>query len=759
MGMGPTSIDDDSQTSGASWPTPDPNDDPNVGIPGWPWQLAGVMWDLKHDDVVEAIRWLGSGWTRGEGRVRSFYEILPLDLETTFEIGMERRKQIFRNHNFDTFGWPPTQTLATAMSAAAVGPAAFTDVYTHTVSDADGNGRWDSLTVGVGISTTQAGEYRVLAFLEGDSGHSCAASGSAVFGAGVFTVPLTFDGDCLFQNRVAGSYRLADVYLEDGANAVLDYRATAYVLPRTYAPADFEPTSVYPVGYATRVEDADGNSLYDRLLLDVGLFAARPITVGLAGDLFDSTDGGAASGRTEVVLPAGTTTVTLPFDGRDLYAAGATGPYTLRGLAIRDLVGCSNGGCLLALESTIYSSDPDLVLYMTPVFTFTQFERPPASLGAVLAQAAADTDGDGLFDRLSVTATVAISPGAGISYTVLGTLSQAGKDVARAERFVAGTGLLAAALDFDGREIRRSHAGGPYTVTLLLRDDARNCGETLGCFSSAVVTTTAPYSSTQFQLPPEEYLSIAYRDRGTDLDGNGLYDFLTVDLDAAAVRSGTYHLTGRLQDAAGRPVATAPVSATLDGVTRTVSSSFPGADLWRGGLAGSRYTLTLALDDAATGQRLATLADVYTTAAYTSTQFEPPAARFIDRYADRGIDVDGDGLYDDLDVDVGVQVVVAGTYRLQAALLAGGGLPIAEAAAAGPLTTGTVTVTLRYDGIAIREAGAAGPYTLTGLVLEDADARRLDERTAPYTNTAYTLSQFEQGGIISGTVGPGQPAS
>ena len=214
-----------------------------------------------------------------------------------------------------------------------------------------------------------------------------------------------------------------------------------------------------------------------------------------------------------------------------------------------------------------------------------------------------------------------------------------------------------------------------------------------------------------------------------------------------------------MADVAGQPGAHGWASAALNTTPRTVSLDFPGGDIYRTLDPSGRYTLTLDVQ-APPGQHLLTLPDVYTTGVSAYTQFDPPATRFADGYADQGTDTDGDGLYDYLDLTVDVQATVSGTYRLAGSLTYSDGLFLDEAVTVSDLVTGSHAVRLRFDGMAIREVGGDGPYALRDLALYDAASVPLDYRAAPYTTTAYTAAQFQSGGALAGTVsGPSGPVS
>lgn len=724
----------------------DANTDANDG---WFWQLSGVYWDLTRDTVIATLK------NDSPTTVKGFYDDYKArDAGRT----NAQIQQIFRNHGYNTTGW--TLVSAAAPMATLAGGAEFTDAYSHATYDTDSDARWDSLVISVGLNITTTGTYEVLGFLGDGSGKNCFARYSEAFDTGSQVAPLAFEGTCIYQKALTGTYSLVDLAVQDTESNLSDYRLNAHTIAQPYAYTDFQQPVVVPTGtYTEQVEDTDGDAEYNTLSMDIGLDVSEALTLSVSADLYDDSGEPVATSETGgIVVTPGTHTVTVDFEGQDLYAYGYDGAYTLRTLTIVSDEPCA---CHSKLPSAhnIFVSDPADVLYTTQVYSHTQFESPDAEFVDPTTDYGEDTDGDGLYNRLTVQAS--LSATAEVSYTVLAKLTRDDTLVANASYAITSGGLHTVTLHFDGMDVRRSRMDGPYTLTLHLRDDNRACLEGGLCQTGpvALVTTTDAYNYTAFQLPPEDHLTIAYGDHGSDDDSDSLYDALTVDLDVSAAKALTYTFAGSLADDSGQPVAYAQAVAALDAATQTVSLDFPGGDIWRTMDPDGSYVLDLTIE-APTGQHLLTLQDVYTTGAYAYTEFESPGTRFTDGYADQGTDANGDGLYDYLDVDVDVQTSVSGTYRLTGLLTDSSGGLLAEAENTTSLSAGSHTLQLRFDGMAIRQSGVDGPYALRDLALYDVDSIPQDSQTAPYTTTAYTASQFQSGGILSGTIlGPTDAAS
>jgi len=112
-------------------------------------------------------------------------------------------------------------------------------------------------------------------------------------------------------------------------------------------------------------------------------------------------------------------------------------------------------------------------------------------------------------------------------------------------------------------------------------------------------------------------------------------------------------------------------------------------------------------------------------------------------YADQPKDDNGDGLYEYLDVSVGVNATQQGDFTVAAVLQGEGGQYIDLANTTVYSFTGATTLTLRFDGQAIRASGLNGPYTVTEvLLLDDAQLLKLDAADNAWITTAYDYRQF-----------------
>jgi hypothetical protein len=113
-------------------------------------------------------------------------------------------------------------------------------------------------------------------------------------------------------------------------------------------------------------------------------------------------------------------------------------------------------------------------------------------------------------------------------------------------------------------------------------------------------------------------------------------------------------------------------------------------------------------------------------------------------YADQGQDTDGDGRYERLLVDVGVEVTQASEFALAATLVDSRGDEIVSTVAWASLDFGFHAMTLPFDGALIRTHGTAGPYRLDQVILMDVSdaAIEVDEASNVYVTGGYDYDDF-----------------
>lgn len=114
-------------------------------------------------------------------------------------------------------------------------------------------------------------------------------------------------------------------------------------------------------------------------------------------------------------------------------------------------------------------------------------------------------------------------------------------------------------------------------------------------------------------------------------------------------------------------------------------------------------------------------------------------------FADFGRDTDGDGLFNQLVVNVGVNATVAGSYRLSATLEDAQGRTHPASMLAN-LNVGANTVGLAFDGESLFNNRVDGPYRLKSVTLAEEgtlDVLPVDQLTDAHQTAAYNFRQFQ----------------
>ncbi len=177
------------------------------------------------------------------------------------------------------------------------------------------------------------------------------------------TLTLTDLGGGQYQ----GTYKIPDApgYLGISAIAQGVDGGTAFSRQSSQLVSIMAQTGQLTGSYADRAVDEDGDRWADALNLDVGFNISQAGDYNLTGDIL-AGDQVVAQFSKVFTATAGSQTMTLRFDGSDIYTAGLDGPYLLTHLVLVDL---KTG------IPTIMQSD----LYTTGAYSYSQF-KPMSAL-------------------------------------------------------------------------------------------------------------------------------------------------------------------------------------------------------------------------------------------------------------------------------------------------------------------------------------------------------------------------------------------
>jgi hypothetical protein len=227
---------------------------------------------------------------------------------------------------------------------------------------------------------------------------------------------------------------------------------------------------------------------------------------------------------------------------------------------------------------------------------------------------------------------------------------------------------------------------------------------------------------------------------GIDLNGNGRYDQLVLEVEVTVPQPGSYWLRGQLSASQPAPalqysggvIAEALAHPTLVAGSQVVRLVFGGPEIALSGVNGPYLLSGLQTiagvenpgPDDFNNNSLAERVDVYSTAAYRAADFDDYGATLSDSYSHQTLDSNGDGHPDALLVTTSINVSQPGKYTVEGTLYDGQDKFIAHA-----IWTGTgPEVTLRFDKV----VGTFGPYALRDVDLLNAEGQSIDYAAEAY---------------------------
>jgi hypothetical protein len=237
-----------------------------------------------------------------------------------------------------------------------------------------------------------------------------------------------------------------------------------------------------------------------------------------------------------------------------------------------------------------------------------------------------------------------------------------------------------------------------------------------------------------------------YRDEGIDTDGDGQFDALTFDVGVEIDKPGVYSVGGQIDDAAGQFVGSDQVDTALSSGAHFVRLSFSGEHIYEKRGSGPFHLNRLSLCEADESQSempmiLQFVESAAVSRSYSAWDFQGSGIFVAGNATNRGLDVDGNGLYDSLIVTIEVDIRESDYYHWQGNLLGTdmqGTLAIGE----GFLEAGRRIVALAFEGAEIRQSGGDGPYEVSAPAMYG--NKGANTLGGNFRTKAYRAEQFEK---------------
>lgn len=193
-------------------------------------------------------------------------------------------------------------------------------------------------------------------------------------------------------------------------------------------------------------------------------------------------------------------------------------------------------------------------------------------------------------------------------------------------------------------------------------------------FLLLVSTFTVMSRSYVAAQPPEGAATLtgAIFDHGVDTNGNGLYDYLEIDVQINVTVPGNYAVTAsQLLDQSGYaiPVYTSSQGFLNTGIQYLNLSLYGWPSIFSSGLNPQRVDMIQLYSGENVYLGSVYLGSIYNvplSRVYNYTEFDPPGAFLTGHISDRGVDTDGDGLFNYLEVGIEINVTEAGKYQVSA---------------------------------------------------------------------------------------------
>ncbi len=286
--------------------------------------------------------------------------------------------------------------------------------------------------------------------------------------------------------------------------------------------------------------------------------------------------------------------------------------------------------------------------------------------------------------------------------------------------------------------------------------------ETLIVIAFLSFATIAPlFVNNTVKAQLSAYLTGNVYDYGEDTDSDGLYNYLVVEVEANVTAAGTYRLqVNRLGSEYGYLYVwlSASNQTYLEEGIQNITLSFNGI-----AIHGSRINVTKLVDVYfydSEWNPLGIWSEINLTITYDYTLFDV-GATFTGTVIDSGVDTDGNGLYDYLEVGIGLDVEDAGLYDVYAYNLANASYYYINIYAYCYtriyLPQGAYYVNFSIYGPAIYASQVTNISTINWLYLDLMDQQtnswyRIDEKDSlPLINT-YDYTDFEPHAQLTGKI-------
>ena len=473
------------------------------------------------------------------------------------------------------------------------------------------------------------------------------------------------------------------------ATAVFILMVFGAFIPASYGVSGYDPVEFLPPHSAVPV-DSNSDSIYESVSVYAGVRVIDSGYYTFVARFFQVVGVWMANSTNYTFMTPGDYSVEIVVLGGDLYDDRLNGTYYVN---LELYVGIPTGN-LTFVAATAFAAGN---------FTYDEFAEPTGPIALPTGPIAfapphsgypVDTDSDSLYEAFQVNVTVNVTePG---WYIVMGFLytpeTRLTSGVWTTDFSLHEVGVNVTVLTFPSTDIRNYGLDGAFMVDLELftQDYAK---------ISTMSWSLGNYSLSSFDYPPITHLEGSCTDKGLDINGDGLFEYLVVTISVHVMNAGFYGLNSWISAIMDNSTGPARVAFDLTAGIHSVDLLIRG-DLFVNAGTDGPYFLSIGLFDGYFNQFFD--ATGYTTGAYSSSQFSRSAgARFEPDSTDKALDVNGDGAKEYLAVNVSLTVYTPGTYNVTGRLSVYVG-HLEESSIRTYLEAGHRYVTLLFSGATIK---------------------------------------------------------
>ncbi|MFH1722287.1 MAG: carboxypeptidase regulatory-like domain-containing protein [Candidatus Altiarchaeota archaeon] len=477
---------------------------------------------------------------------------------------------------------------------------------TESVSDGNGNGLYDNLTVLVNATVSEAGTYSLIGLLTDPVGHTIMGIGDTFEFSSPGTFELVFAGQTIRSSGRDGPYNVTFT-LENSEDIVF---ARGSYQTAAYSASDFETTedSYVSIAYTDYGLDTDSDSFYNFLVVDMNIstntnsslesYTIQVIVYGQDGTYVSQAN-------VNETLNNQTKNVIVNITGEDIWRAQiSNGTYNV---TINVFQNSTNFTLVTNLEND----------YTTNAYSFDEFQSLSAAFTGEYQDEGVDTDSDGYYNYLKIDVGINVSSNS--TYLLMGYLYDINNSyiVGATNLSNLTNGVSNVSLYFEGVEIYDNSVDGSYNLKFLILYDVNNTqiGYRLNAYS------TSAYGFDEFQGLNVTFTG-NYTENATDTNNDSFFDTLEITVGVRVRYSGTYSINARLVDQTGHEIQWDSGSSYFNNnQQQSMALSFSGQYIY-GNMVDGPYLLKNVYVYS-TDTRSNSLEQAYSTTAYNYTEFQP----------------------------------------------------------------------------------------------------------------------------------------